>query len=132
MRVRYSWRSILGSILISVGLVMILTFIWLVDLIGWRRLDQPQQIALFFDLVVACIFIVSGIRLSIIGVIEEFHIRSLPPYPMAIIPKSTSILHRPQFRLCPYCSKEIPLDSNFCSYCGVKQVPNSTVILKRQ
>jgi MFS family permease len=120
MRRRFSWRSIWGSILISVGLVMILTFIWLVDLIGWRWLDGGQQIALFMNLVVACIFIVIGIRFSIIGLIEELYLHSpfLPsPYMM---PKNVLAQYNQKFRECTYCKRWIPFDSKFCQYCGVK------------
>jgi hypothetical protein len=105
-------------------------FLWLVSLISWRWMDQVQHIALTIDLFVACVFIVIGIRFSITGLIDEFHLRSpfpITPYP---IPDRAPIQGHQQFIVCLNCSKKILIDSNFCMYCGVKQQSGVDITLK--
>jgi hypothetical protein len=100
------------------------------DLISWRRMDSVQQIALIADLFVASVFFVIGIRFSIIGLIEEFHLCSPFPITPLPIPDSALAQHYLRYIVCFNCKRSIPADSNLCPYCGKKQSKDKSITLK--
>jgi hypothetical protein len=126
MRMRSTWRSIWGSILIAVGLIIWTIYTFLIGLFRWWWFDPELQIGLFFISIVAIALIVFGFRFSTIGLIEDFLIRSGPPpshYPPPGAMPKNSKQGPNQIRYCIQCKREIPNDSMFCSYCGIMQGP---------
>jgi hypothetical protein len=104
-------------------LVLIMIFIFLLDWLWWRGLNPEHQFLLLTIPAVACIFIVFGIRFSIMGLIEEFHLRSPPPMNpllMANMENDDSFPTTMIFNECSSCKKGIPADGNVCCYCGEK------------
>jgi len=108
----------LGIICLIIGFTIIL------GVLLWLDIHRPWQwpilfgIISFLIIIFGPILIILGIRFMILGYIERMHF-PIPPHPIYPgVPPETTVQLKPQLRDCPYCKKQIVLDSKYCAYCG--------------
>ncbi len=118
---RLSWPIILGAIFLTIGLALIIA------IIGYIYNPKPQNIMYMAIVTIGIIFIAFGMMYFMVGIRDRRRIPFPPPlYPIspANVYYQQPIQSQPQVRFCKECKRQIQIDSEFCSYCGVKQVSN--------
>jgi hypothetical protein len=110
---------------ILVGLILLIFgFAIILGVLLWLDLHRPWQwpmvfgVIWFLIIIFGPILIILGIRFLILGYFEKIHF-PIPPRP--VYPGVTAeapIQIKPQARHCPKCRRQIPLDSEYCAYCG--------------
>ena len=110
---------------ILVGLILlILGFTVLLGVIFELGVHRPWQWPMHFVIlwiviaVMGPILIILGIKFMILGYLEKYVFR-IPPHPVYPGIATEAPVHiKPQIRHCPHCKRQIPMDSEYCAYCG--------------